>query len=231
MTFIKKVLLGALSLGIVCCSCQKDLIEYESGDIKVVISEGEEWKHNFDLFLGLKKKNPPQVAVWLEDMEGNYLTALYVSHKIATDSWQSNSGDLRKEALPYWNHKSRHNMGNKVPDALSGATPKGSFDIRMLPDMGFEKFRVMAEFNHSTDWNEHYPESAKEGNENYTAESGQPAIIYEAIVDLISDQQEFKAQLIGHSSLDGTDGSLYTDLSKLTTAKNIVKEITIKRIN
>lgn len=38
------------------CSCQKDLIEYEAGDIKVCIEEGDEWLHNFPLFLGIKKK-------------------------------------------------------------------------------------------------------------------------------------------------------------------------------
>ena len=29
------------------CSCQKDLIEYEAGDIKVCIEEGDEWLHDF----------------------------------------------------------------------------------------------------------------------------------------------------------------------------------------
>lgn len=231
MTLIKKSLLGTMFLGILFCSCQKDLIEYEHGDLKVAVTAGEEWKHDFDMFLGLKKKNPPQIAIWLEDMEDNYLATIYVSHKAGTNSWQSNGGDLRKEALPYWNYRSKHNLGNKVPDAVTGATPKESFDIRILPKAGFEKFKVKAEFNHSTDWNDYYPESAKTGDENYTAESGQPAVIYEAIIDLTSEKQESKAQLIGHSSPDGNDGNLYTDLSKLTTAKNIVKEITIKTVN
>ena len=55
------------------CSCQKDLIEYEAGDIKVCIEEGDEWLHDFPLFLGIKKKNPPQIVIWMEDMYGNQL--------------------------------------------------------------------------------------------------------------------------------------------------------------
>lgn len=230
MKFTKKLLLGTMSLGILCCSCQKDLVEYQNGDMKITVTAGKEWKHDFSMFLGLKKKNPPQIALWLEDMQGNYLSTLYVSHKTGTGSWQGNGGDPRNEALPYWNHKSNHNTGKKVPDAVSGATPKEDFDIKMLPNKNLEKFRIKAEFNHSTDWNEYYPESAKAGDENYTAESGQPAVVYEAIIDLTSGQEELKAQIIGHSSPDGTTGELYTDLSKLTTAVDIVKEITIKRI-
>jgi hypothetical protein len=242
MVFIKKVLLGALSLGAVCCSCQKDLVEYESGDMKVVVTAGDEWKHDYDLFLGLKKKNPPQIAIWLEDLDGNYLSTMYVSHKAGTNSWQSNGGDPRKEALPYWNHKRMPASGQSdgttgattrqsIPDAVTGATPKGSFDIRMLPNTDLDKFVVKAEFNHSEDWNEYYPESAKEGDANYSADSGQPALVYEAVIDPASGQKEYRAQLIGHSSPDGTDGKLYTDTSVLTTAKNIVKEVTIKIID
>lgn len=65
-------LLGLLStIGL--ASCDKELIEYGQGDVKVCIEQGREWLHNFPVFLGLKKKKPPQIAVWLEDMQGNYL--------------------------------------------------------------------------------------------------------------------------------------------------------------
>ena len=32
------------------CSCQQELIEYEKGDIKVYIEQGEQWLHDFPLF-------------------------------------------------------------------------------------------------------------------------------------------------------------------------------------
>lgn len=35
------------------CSCQKELIEYEKGDVKICIEQGEQWLHDFPLFLGI----------------------------------------------------------------------------------------------------------------------------------------------------------------------------------
>ena len=76
-------------------SCNKDLVEYSQGDIKVKIVEGDEWLHDFPLFLSINKKNPPQVAIWLEDTNGNYLTTIYASYKIAHQAWQNANGNRR----------------------------------------------------------------------------------------------------------------------------------------
>lgn len=38
------------------CSCQQELIEYEKGDVKVCIEQGEQWLHDFPLFLGINKR-------------------------------------------------------------------------------------------------------------------------------------------------------------------------------
>ena len=56
-----------------CSSCNNDLIEYRKGDIKVSIEAGDAYLHDFPLFMGIKRKNAPQMAVWIEDMQGNYL--------------------------------------------------------------------------------------------------------------------------------------------------------------
>ena len=32
--------------------CNRDLVEYDSNDLKISIEKGEEWLHNFPLFLG-----------------------------------------------------------------------------------------------------------------------------------------------------------------------------------
>lgn len=231
---IKRGFIGLLALSTLCCSCQKDLIEYQSGDIKVEVKAGDEWKHPFDLFLGIKKQNPPQIAIWIEDAEGSYLSTIYVSHRAGTQSWIG--GKKRKEALPCWNHArlpiqdgySGATAQKSIPDAVTGATPGGNFDVKVKTSDRLNKFVVKAEFNHSTDYNDSFPESAVLGDKNYSAESGQPAVVYEAMIDLTTNQKEYSMQMIGHSSPDGSDGKLYTDLSGLTSAKNIVKEITIK---
>lgn len=67
--------------------CDKELVGYGQGSLKVVVEQGDAWLHDYPLFMGMKKKNAPQVAVWVEDTAGTYLATVYVSHKIATQSW------------------------------------------------------------------------------------------------------------------------------------------------
>lgn len=220
-------------------SCQKELIEYKAGDLKVSIEQGNEWLHNFPVFLGIKVKNPPQVAIWIEDVNGNYLSTVYVSHRIATQSWRMSGGNRRKEALPHWCYTRgvQYDDGLYLPtkdkpltDGITGATPRGSFDVKLSPSQSLKKFVVKVELNQSTDFNGHYPKSAKEGEANYSGGeegSGQPAIVYAVQVDLTSGKKSFEANLIGHSSPDGTSGDIDTDVSKLTTALHIVKRIMV----
>ena len=187
------------------CSCQQELIEYEKGDVKVCIEQGEQWLLDFPLFLGINKKNPPQIAVWLEDTQGNYLSTVYVTHKIATQSWQASGGNRRKEALPHWCYSRgvKYDDGLYLPtkkepltDGISGATPHGSFDIKLSPAIALKTFIVKIE-------------------------------IYAANVDLSAGKKSFEANLVGHSSPNGSSGKVSKDTSGLTTALHIVKRITV----
>lgn len=222
------------------CSCQQELVGYERGSVKVVVEQGEAWLHDFSLFLGLKKKNAPQIAVWIEDPEGRYLETVYATHKIATQSWTAAGGNRRREALPHWCHRRgvRYADGLYLPtkkeplaDGISGATPRSSFDLKLAPAEGLTRFVVKVEVNHSTDFNDAWPESAREGEAGYSGGklgSGQPAVVYAAEVDLSSGEREFEAVLVGHSSPDGSSGELFADVSKLTSALRIVKRITVR---
>lgn len=233
------ILAGACMILLTCCSCNNDLVEYENNDLKITVEKGENWLHDFPLFLGISKKNPPQIAVWLEDVEGNYLSTVYVTHKIATQSWLMAGKNRRKEALPHWCYSRgvRYDDGLYLPtkkqpftDGLTGATPQSGFDVKVCPDGKLKQFRIKVEVNHSTDFNEHYPKLAKERDSNYSGGkegSGQPAVVYAVDVDLTSGEKTFIAKLIGHSSVDGSNGLVYPDTSTLTTALHIVKQITI----
>lgn len=235
----KTIVMCFCALTIMCCGCGKELMEYRQGDLRISVEKGNEWLHDFPLFLGIKKKNPPQIAIWIEDMQGNYLSTLYATHKIATQSWQAAGGNRRKEALPHWCYKRgiQYADGLYLPtkkepltDGITGATPQGSFDLKLSPADGLKRFIVKIEINHSTDWNDAYPKSARKEDANYSGGkegSGQPAVVYAAEVDLTTGRKEFKATLIGHSSPAGNDGYLTADTSTLTTALEIVKKISI----
>ena len=197
-----KILLTVLGFVIAFNSCSNELIEYGTGDIKVSIEKGDEWLHHFHLLPGINLNNPPQIAVWIEDMSGNYISSVYVSHKIATESW----GERRKEALPVWCHARgiMYSDGLYVPtkdkpvtDAVTGATPRGSFDVKICPIGDVRQFVLKVEVNHSTDWNDNYPENAKKGDTNYSDASGQPSVIYAVTIDTDSDVKQYTAALIG----------------------------------
>lgn len=220
-------------------SCGENLVAYEQGDIKIFIKEGSAYTHDFELFWGIKKNNVPQMAIWIEDLSGNYLTTIYVTHSIATQSWTAAGGDRRKSALPVWCHSRGipypdglylPTKKEPVADGISGATPKGSFDVKLRPVGDLKQFVVKIEVNHSTDWNDHFPKDAKEGDVNYSGGkggSGQPAVVYSAIIDLNSGSKQYTANIVGHSSPDGSDGNIYTDISSLTSALDIIQEIII----
>lgn len=209
------------------------------GNITISIEQGESWLHDFSLFWFIKIKNAPQIAIWTEDMEGNFLSTIYVSERLAKQSWRAARGNRRKEALPCWSHAQGKQYSDglylptkdePLPDAMTGATPRGSFSANVQMNEDVKQFIVKCEFNHSVDFNKYYPKDAKVGDKNYSGGklgSGQPAIIYQAVIDLDSEQKEFEGKLIGHSSPDGSDGKIYPDTSKLTTAMDIVKGITV----
>ena len=242
---MKKSILICISLACACsCACQKDLIEYGHGDLTIYVEQGENWLHDFPLFPGIKLKNPPQIAIWIEDMQGKYLSTAYATHKVGTQSWQFNGGNPRKEALPHWQFSRAKNdidgITGATPrgglnikplaDGITGATPRGSFDVKLRPANMLKQFVIKIELNHSTDFNDYYAKSAKEGEPNYSGGkegSGQPAIVYAAKVDLSSGATVFEAVIIGHSSPAGNSGNIDADMSKLTTALHIVKRITV----
>lgn len=222
------ILLVAVIMVMMNHSCSKEKLEYQAGDLSVCIEAGDGWLHDYPLFLGINKKNPPQIAIWIEDANGRYLTTLYASKKIATQRWVGAHGNPRKEALPYWSHRC-----GRLPltDGMTGATPRKSFDMRMRDKVGLRQCRVMIEVNHSIDWNDAYPENAEAGAANYSGGdegSGQPALVYRTDVDMDSGHKTFEANLIGHSSPDGTDGEIHHDMDGITSALTIVKRITIR---
>ena len=233
------LLISVITSVMMMASCSKEHIEYQAGDLCVNIEAGDGWLHDYPLFLGIKKKNPPQIAAWLEDTDGRYLGTLYASKKIVTQGWASSGGNRRKEALPYWCHRRGvvYEDGLYLPtksqslvDGMTGATPRADFNVRLKEKTGLRHFYVMVEVNHSIDFNDRYSDDKREGEPDYSGGpegSGQPALVYRVDVNLDSASTSFDAVLIGHSSADGSDGKLYNDLYGITSALTIVKRITV----
>jgi hypothetical protein len=198
----------------------------------------------FELTVG-KNHNHPSFAFWVEDLEGNYIETLYVSQYFATGffgrseiepgKWKNESGEVRRPAtLPYWAHKRNVKASDglyapspdtAVPDALTGATPKGNFTLKTGTKIkGSQKYRVLFEVNQPWDSNDFWTNDKFPDDLNYKT-SLQPALVYAVTVDPNSAEKVYYLNPIGHSHYSGNDGELYTDLTTITTAKEIFGKV------
>ncbi|MBN1294023.1 MAG: DUF2271 domain-containing protein [Candidatus Latescibacteria bacterium] len=216
--------------------------------ISVYVEKGKHWNHKLQIIPILYAiKTPPQIAIWFENLDGEYIGTLYVTEKTAQQNWRKAPGDKtpkeairRKSALPYWAHKHgivqddgryMSTKENPLPDAITEATPKDSFVLHSVAKDIPEKFRICAELNVSTDFNEYYPKNAEPGGDGYSGGewgSGQPAVVYTATIDTTDSGKQYEMSPVGHSSPDGSSGFLFDDMSRLTTGKDIVSSITVK---
>lgn len=195
-----------------------------------------------------KHHNYPTFSFWVEDVEGNYIETLFVTKYLGSGiygygslgegKWDNKPGEARRPAtLPYWLHKRGIKTDGTtylptpqqpVPDAITGATPKSNFLLQTqstekLP----HKFRLLMEINQPWDWNEFWNNSLYPDDADYKS-SCQPALIYAVIVDQSKSDSEFFLNPIGHAHYAGKDGDLYTDLSSITTAKEIVHKVSVR---
>jgi hypothetical protein len=190
--------------------------------------------------------NHPLMAIWAENMQGDYIQTLYVAQSIAagvfrhgdasTGRWMP--GPVRRPAaLPYWGHQRGiraadgyylPTQDDPLPDAMTGPTPKSHFIVRSrMPEMKTGKFRVLLEVNQSWDWNQYWTNTRYPDDEHYMS-SSQPAVVYEAVIDPEAQQVEFLMTPVGHSHWSGATGELFPDLGTLTTALEIAGKITVR---
>lgn len=197
-----------------------------------------------------KNHNHPSFAIWIEDLEGNYIETLYVTQFVAKGKfaygeirpgkWKNEPEEIRRPAsLPYWSYKRNIKAADglyipssetAVPDALTGATPKGNFTLKTGSKVSSDqKFRVLFEINQPWDSNDFWTNNKFTDDANYKI-SLQPALVYAVTIDPKSSAKEYFLNPIGHSHPSGKTGELFTDLTTLTTAKEIAEKISV-RIN
>ncbi|OQA01800.1 MAG: hypothetical protein BWY70_00253 [Bacteroidetes bacterium ADurb.Bin408] len=243
-----KKLLIFLSLIYMVASCAYEPRKSMNEPEKTVISTNAAGQ-GFGLEVEIEKgpaHNHPLMAIWLEDTAGRYIQTLYVAQSVAKGFFQHGDktggkwlpGPIRRPAtLPYWAHKRNvkesdgmymPSQQNPIPDAFTGATPQGSFVLKTKTDTkNTFTFKVLLEINQSWDWNTYWHNSKYPYDNDYKS-SSQPALVYEALVDTRNTGESIPMKLIGHSHWSGKTGELFTDLSTITTAKDIVKSAVVK---
>jgi hypothetical protein len=185
------------------------------------------------------------MAIWVEDQAGNYIQTLYVAQSIGKGVFQhadKSSGNwvpgpiMRPAALPFWSHRRgvMNSSGNYLPDqehpiadAYTGPTPPGNFVLNTrIENPGLRKFSVYFEINQTWDWNEFWTNDKYPDDAEYKT-SCQPALVYKTDINLDSNTKTYDLAIIGHSHYSGKTGELFSDLSTMTTALNIVKGLRV----
>lgn len=196
----------------------------------------------------------PQMAVWIEDEQGNYIETLFVSKATAKglffggrskdnyktfDEKKDASGEYRRiNALPVWSHKRgvRYADGmfvppsdQPLPDAITGATLTDNFILK-TSTKSRDRFSFKIEVNVAFDDNEYYSEYDFPDDKifhNGTGQLGQPSIIFNTDIDMNDGKEYYLMELVGHGHRSGQNGTVNPDLSTLTTAKRIVERIVV----
>ncbi|MDC7126481.1 MAG: hypothetical protein PQJ46_13000 [Spirochaetales bacterium] len=254
----KRMLFGFIPIIVSIMSCSSikvietgELTGDDNVPVEIKIIPGEHYKHKMKINSFIKITNVPQMAVWVEDSENNFITTVFITNRSANQSWRGTPGEdkgkgevRRASALPLWSHHRgvQYEDGlymptkeNPMPDAVSSATPKDDFIIKSkIPEQG--DLWIYLEVNSSTDFNEAYSADAPEGSKYYSGgkfESGQPALVYRCKIDRteLNSKEPFskKFELIGHSSPDGSDGKIYSDMEGITSAFEIIEEAVISK--
>ncbi len=196
----------------------------------------------------------PQMAIWIEDDEGNYIETLFVSKATAKglffggrskanfktfDENKNKMGDYRRvNALPVWSHQ--HGVTytdglyvptNKdpLPDAITGATIVDNFKLKTSIKT-MNTFTLKVEINVAFDDNEYYSEFDFPEDvifHNGTGQLGQPSIVFSADIDMQDGKAYYLMDLIGHGHHSGQNGTIYKDLTTLTTALKIIERIVV----
>lgn len=152
----------------------------------------------------------------------------------------SKNDRMRPESLPVFLHVLglRSVDGAMVPesatpvlDAYAGATITDNFllttqSLVPLP----EQFRIRFEINQSFDFNTYYSSDRFPDDPVYSGDgfSAQPSVIYEAIVNRTDKQPIYLLKLIGHGHHSGKHGRVNPDVSKLTTAAQLVDRVIVE---
>jgi len=236
------LLLGIIFLAF---SCRGAKMEYTPPEEMIYNTDNDGLEIEITFIKG-KEHNHPLMAVWIESDNGQFIQTLYIAESIgkgvfkrgdpSSGKWMP--GEIRRPAaLPYWSHRRGIKASdglfipepeNPVPDAYTGPTPSGNFILHTkIENKDIKTFTIYFEINQSWDWNEYWTNNKCPDDKEYKT-SCQPALVYSARIDTDNLQPEYVLRVTGHSHYSGQNGELYDDLSTITTALEIAREIKVK---
>ena len=214
-------LILVICIGTAACNAEPENIDLGQYDITLSIQPGEHWQSTMKLFLFSIKK-APQLAVWIEDDNENFISTIFITGRSANNDWVSAPSEGRPESLPVWNNKKKTASSPDNIDAVSSASPLGSVAVGIGNNLliNGNDYNVYLEINHSYDYNNFW-------TERNSGVNGQPSLIYHAQFTY-GVHGTLQLVLIGHGSVDGSSGNIFLGQDHITTALSIMKNATLR---
>lgn len=202
----------------------QDIIETHSDiggrAITITIEDGNAWYSHYE---GMRQL--PQIAIWLEDMSGNFIETLYVTAFFG----QQRIGNFSipnivfgRGTLPFWIGRQYTKTAtyptreSPLPDSVTSATPRARFVLNTKIPVDIESGYIFIEVDSRGDSNPSYPDLLY----------GQPSIIYMATVDFRQNGKIFNFDIVG-STLKDDEGHYIRSLKGVTSGKNIIRTATV----
>lgn len=188
--------------------------------------------YNYDVYtkpIFFKPKSQPSYVIWVQEPESGFIESIFVTQKAGKNKWTFTSS--RPEVIPVWygvNKREKERSDFDI-DAISGATAKGegATILWQVPEELIDKeVDIFIEANNSFDFNEFY---GKDKNDpGYSGANGQPSLVWKASLDLSGNQRSsLTPEIIGHGDRLGRTHFVSPDTTKITTAAQTFRKITI----
>lgn len=176
---------------------------------------------------------PPQFAIWIENVKTHKLKTVFVTSRVSIGDWEGKANV--PVALPNWfelfrgEKQSYELVENDEYSAVTGATPKNDyFSVRIEVEPGSE-WICWIEMNLAGDFNDSFSEFNKQTLKEDEFSCGQPALLYKGT---ITAKEGMKSTPVLEAQSTWEDGVNRVEpvSDGVTTAKDIFDDIQISVI-
>ncbi|NLO03821.1 MAG: hypothetical protein GX126_16140 [Bacteroidales bacterium] len=176
---------------------------------------------------------PPQFAIWIENVKTGELQTVFVTKRVSTGDWEGKANV--PVALPRWfelfkgENKSHKVISGDEFNAVTGATPKDDyFSVRVEVKPG-STWVGWIEMNLAGDYNETFPELNLETFEEDIYACGQPALLFNDTVTA-SEGNEYNPSLYAQSVWESGVNRIEPVSEGVTTAREVFDTLRISVI-
>jgi hypothetical protein len=176
----------------------------------------------------------PTFAIWLEDPNTYEIKTVFVTRRAAEKDWEGKAEV--PVALPAWFYVDKENRNRQKLDVrdgshkqmiVTGATPTPGYFVKRVSLTKDSDWIVWIEVNLAGDFNEYYQEFNDSLNISDEYKIGQPALIYRTKI-VAHSGEKFTPEIIGMTVPDSTFTEIIRPLKGITTASNIIDEISLQ---